>query len=164
MNSTPRHRPTWPWAPVLVLLALLTAGCSGATTPGPAPTTSPGPGATSSPAPSPTSSELTAEQDLAVNPPPPDEVVAETEDKQVVLTWLAPPAVTVPHRYSDRVVGYRIYRQGPEELEPSPVATVTQLRYTERPPAPGAYRYLVSSIREGDLEGTRSDPASVTVR
>jgi hypothetical protein len=146
-----------------VLLALLAAGCSGDTTPGPAPTTSSRPGSTSSPAPSPTSSELTAEQDLAVNPPPPDEVVAGAEDKQVVLTWQPPPAVTVPHRYSDRVVGYRVYRQGPEEQEPSPVATVTQLRYAERPPARGTYRYLVSSIREGDLEGTRSDPASVTL-
>ena len=164
MDSTRRHRPIWTWASILVLLALFAAGCSGGTTPDPAATTSPGPGTPSSATPSPSSSELTAEQDLAVNPPPPADVVARTEDKQVVLTWQPPPGVSVPHRYSDRVTGYRIYRQGPEEPEPSPVATVTQLRYAERPPAPGSYRYLVSSIRENDLEGTRSDPALVTLR
>ena len=81
----------------------------------------------------------------------------------VELVWNEPPAVTVPHTYSDRVVGYRIYRSEDDELELRPLATNTELGYVDRSVATGhTYQYAVASIRELNVEGTRSDPA-VTV-
>lgn len=111
--------------------------------------------------PSATPSELTAEEDLANNPPAPTAVRAEVVDGAVTLSWQPPPAVTVPHRYSDRVAGYRIYRRGPGEIELRPVGTTTTMTYTDLAPGAGEFAYVVSSVRENDVEGTRSDPPAV---
>lgn len=74
--------------------------------------------------------ELTAEEDLANNPPPPTHVrVLRASNDAVVIAWDPPPAVSVPHHYSDQ--------------------TVT---------ANHTYEYIVSSIREHHAEGSRSDP------
>ena len=100
--------------------------------------------------------ELTAEEQLRVNPPPPQRVSAAREGSAVTLTWSPPPAVAVPHTYSDAVVEYRIYRSvdgGAEVL----VGTSETLRFTDARPGAGTPRYAVSSVREHGVEGPRSD-------
>ncbi|WP_457255413.1 hypothetical protein [Pedococcus sp. P5_B7] len=100
--------------------------------------------------------ELTAEEQLRVNPPPPQRVRAAREGATVRLSWSPPPAVTVPHTYSDTVVEYRIYRTvdgGAEVL----VGTSATLAFTDAEPGAGTPRYAVSSVREHGVEGPRSD-------
>lgn len=157
-----------------VLAGCVLAGCGApdpGTNPAPDPSVSPGPSLsagpstpagspTTSPTPSPSGSELTAEQDLAVNPPAPRSVrISTTGPGRVELVWDVPPPVGVPHRYSDRVVGYRVYRQGPGQTAPTPVATTADLGFVDREVTTGRWSYVVSSVREQGLEGTRSAPA-----
>ncbi|KRF24842.1 hypothetical protein [Phycicoccus sp. Soil803] len=103
--------------------------------------------------------ELTAEEQLRVNPPPPQRVSVSRDGAAVKLTWSPPPAVTVPHTYSDAVVEYRIYRTvagGAERL----VGTSATLTFTDAEPGAGTPRYAVSSVREHGVEGPRSDPVA----
>ena len=91
-----------------------------------------------------------------MNPPPPQRVSAAREGSAVTLTWSPPPAVAVPHTYSDAVVEYRVYRSvdgGAEVL----VGTSETLRFTDARPGAGTPRYAVSSVREHGVEGPRSD-------
>src|SRR4051812_30979006 len=54
-------------------------------------------------APTPATGELTAAEDLAINPPPPEGVhVGSVMQDAVELSWDPPPPVAVAHRYSDR--------------------------------------------------------------
>jgi hypothetical protein len=106
-------------------------------------------------------SELTAEENQSINPPAPAAVQAEIAEAEVRLSWQPPPKVTGPHRYSDRVTGYRIYRRGPGELELRPIGTSSGLTFTDRAPGTGEFVYAVTSIRENDVEGTKSDPPVV---
>ena len=100
--------------------------------------------------------ELTAEEQLRVNPPPPRRLSAVRAGAGVRLTWSPPPAVTVPHTYSDDVVEYRVYRSvdgGPEML----VGTSATLAFTDPRPGDGTPRYAVSSVRAHGVEGPRTD-------
>ncbi|SDP01389.1 hypothetical protein SAMN04489867_1179 [Pedococcus dokdonensis] len=100
--------------------------------------------------------ELTAEEQLRVNPPPPQRLTAVREGTSVTLTWSPPPAVAGPHSYSDRVVEYRVFRTvdgGGEAL----VGTSSSLTFTDVAPGPGTLRYAVSSVREHGVEGARTD-------
>jgi hypothetical protein len=113
--------------------------------------------APSSSAPSSVPQELTAEEQLRVNPPPPEGVSATRKGGAVTLTWSPPPAVTVPHTYSDTVMEYRVYRSvdaGAEVL----VGTSATLGFTDARPGAGTARYAVSSVREHGVEGPRTDP------
>ncbi|MDX6323503.1 MAG: hypothetical protein QOF52_3361, partial [Propionibacteriaceae bacterium] len=116
-----------------------------------------------SPTPPPTASavpsEMTAEGDLALNPPAPVNVRAARSGTTVKLVWDAPPPVRVPHSYSDRVVEYRVYRGDGGELRP--IGTSPVPRFTDSTVGPGTYSYAVTSIREQNVEGTKSDPAVV---
>jgi hypothetical protein len=137
----------------LVLAALAATGCQG-----PPDETAAEPSGT----PSPSQSELTAEGDLAIHPPPPADVRATSSDGAVELRWAPPPPVAVTHHYSDRVVAYRIYRRGPGEIELRSIGTSTALSYTDRTvPGAGRFEYAVTSVREHDIEGSRSSPAVV---
>ena len=112
------------------------------------------------------SGELTAEEAEAHNPPPPSNVrVAGAEPGALHLAWDPPPPVSQPHSYSDRVVGYRVYRRGPGEVEMRPIASVENQSYDDTSVRSGSsYSYAVSSIRERNVEGTKSDPpATATV-
>ena len=100
--------------------------------------------------------ELTAEEQLRVNPPPPRQLSVVRTGQAVTVTWSPPPAVTVPHTYSDDVVEYRVYRSvdgGPEVL----VGTTPTLTFTDAKPGDGTARYAVSSVREHGVEGPRTD-------
>jgi hypothetical protein len=137
---------------LLVVALAATSGCqSSSGDPVPTPSVSPSPTRTG---------ELTADEDLAIHPPPPLNLQATEADGQVHLTWQPPPPVRLPHRYSDRVVSYRIYRRGPDEAELRPVGTSTKLTYADRSlPGAGQFAYAVTSIRERGVEGGKSDPA-----
>lgn len=100
--------------------------------------------------------ELTAEEQLRVNPPPPQRVTAARQGAAVTLTWSPPPAVTVPHTYSDTVVEYRIYRSVGASAEVL-VGTSRTLSFTDPEPGAGTLRYFVSSVREHGVEGPRTD-------
>ncbi|GAA2162826.1 hypothetical protein [Pedococcus bigeumensis] len=116
------------------------------------------PSASSSPTSVP--SELTAEEQLRVNPPPPQRLKATRVGDAVRLTWSPPPAVTVPHTYSDTVVEYRIYRSVDgrgEEL----LGTSATLTFTDAKPGTGTARYAVSSVREHGVEGPRTNAVVV---
>jgi hypothetical protein len=153
-------------ASVVAAIALL-GGCGDDDTPttqeGTVPSTSAGP----SPSPTTTSvtmpGELTPAEDLANNPPPPANVhVVDVSVDSIELAWDPPPPVDVPHGYSDRVVAYRIYRRAGGELEFRPLAETPERRYVDAEVEPGqTYEYIISSIREMNVEGSRSDPPAV---
>ena len=164
------------WTRVLTLSAgfavvatLTLSGCAGpdkagdrraAEQPSPRPATN-SPETVSAPTPSTEPpGELTAEEDLANNPPPPTHVrVLRASNNAVVIAWDPPPAVTVPHHYSDHVVAYRVYRRTGHDVDFRPLATTTQMTYTDQTvTANHTYEYIVSSIREHHAEGSRSDP------
>jgi fibronectin type 3 domain-containing protein len=107
--------------------------------------------------------ELTHEEQLANNPPSPANVhVVSASAGSVELAWDPPPPVDVPHRYSDRVVAYRVYRRTGGDLEFGPLAETPERRYVDTEVDPGqTYEYTVSSIREQNVEGSRSDPPAV---
>ncbi len=140
---------------ILVVGALVACDTQGPGVPPPV-SASPSPSASASPTPG-----ISAEEDLSINPPAPTAVRAESVDGAVRLSWQPPPEVTVPHRYSDRVTGYRIYRRGPGETELRPVGTSAELGFTDRAPGSGEFAYAVTSIREEGVEGTKSDPPAV---
>ena len=144
---------------VVALAVLLGAGCG--ESPGSETVSASGPAQS----PASTEPELTPDENLRINPPPPRNVrVAPAAPGRVSLAWDAPPPVTVPHTYSDAVVEYRVYRRGPGELEFSPIATSTERSYVDTTvAASGRYSYQVSSIRERGVEGSRSDPVDATV-
>ena len=100
--------------------------------------------------------ELTAEENLRINPPPPQGVSAAREGATVTLTWSPPPAVTVPHTYSDIVVEYRVYRSVDGRSE-TLLGTSRSLAFADASPVPGVLRYAVSSVREHGVEGARTD-------
>lgn len=119
-------------------------------------TTAPTNVAPTSAAPTSVPEELTAEEQLRVNPPPPQRVTAARQGAAVTLTWSPPPAVTVPHTYSDTVVEYRIYRSVGASAEVL-VGTSRTLSFTDPEPGAGTLRYFVSSVREHGVEGPRTD-------
>lgn len=106
---------------------------------------------------------LTFEEDLSINPPPPTNVrVTEAKAGAVRLAWDPPPPVAVPHAYSDHVVSYEVFRREAGQLEFRPLARTTERTYTDTAVRSGrTYHYVVSSIREQNAEGSRSDPPAV---
>jgi hypothetical protein len=120
------------------------------------PTTAPATTVPTTVAPTSVPQELTAEEQLRVNPPPPQRVSAARQGAAVTLTWSPPPPVTVPHTYSDTVVEYRIYRSVGASAEVL-VGTSQTLTFTDLEPGAGTLRYFVSSVREHGVEGPRTD-------
>jgi fibronectin type 3 domain-containing protein len=106
---------------------------------------------------------LTYEESLSINPPPPTNVrVTEVRVGAVRLAWDPPPPVAIPHAYSDRVVSYQVFRREAVELDFHPLAKTTKRNYTDKAVRSGrTYKYVISSIREQNAEGTRSDPPAV---
>jgi len=106
---------------------------------------------------------LTYEEDLANNPPPPTNVhVTEVRAGAVRLAWAPPAPVAIPHAYSDHVVFYEVFRREAGQLEFRPLARTTERHYTDEAVRSGrTYYYVVSSIREHNAEGSRSDPPVV---
>lgn len=152
---------------VLTTLVLVLTACgqdssgqgAGTPTSGPA-STQPSPAASAS-----VPDELTAEQALANNPPPPQALqAAVTEAGVVELTWTDPPPVAVAHSYSDRVVAYRVYRRGSGEPELRPIGVTHESVFRDGTARVGqTYEYAVSSIRENDVEGSRTDGVRVSM-
>lgn len=108
--------------------------------------------------------ELSPEDDLAFNPPAPENVRAgQVTAASAELIWSAPAPVAVPHSYSDRVVAYRIYRNSDDEIELRPLDTTAELVFVDQSVESGrTYHYAVTSIRDMNVEGTKSYP-TVTI-
>ena len=103
-----------------------------------------------------TSSELILSQDISKNPPPPSELLAVWNATGVQLSWDLPPAVRVPHIYSDEVQFYKIYRHT-EGTQVTFLAQTAQLTYLDRSVAAGTkYYYTVSAIHAGGVESLRA--------
>jgi hypothetical protein len=158
MSTSSIPRSTGVAAVVAIVTAVALTGCGGSSTDdSTARVTAPSVSTSrTSPSEEPTAQELTAEESLRVNPPPPQRLVATRGDRQIELSWSAPPAVTVPHSYSDTVVEYRVYRSvdGRAELL---LGTSRTLAFADTNPVPGVLRYAVSSVREHGVEGARTD-------
>jgi len=108
--------------------------------------------------------ELTAQEALRINPPPPQNVRVRVVERTVEVTWDNPPAVTVPHSYSDHVVSYRVFRRGPGETDLMPIGVTSAHRHVDATARAGlVYEYAVNSIRENHVEGPRSDAVRVTM-
>lgn len=106
--------------------------------------------------------ELTADEELSINPPPPVAVrVSEVTEESVMLTWDRPPRVTAPHRYGDDVLVYRIHRRAAGEADFRPIGDSRTTAFVDRSVTAGrSYEYVVSSVHERNVEGGRSDPAA----
>ncbi len=153
---------------VLTGLVFALAACGQQTSAEGAGTPTSGRSTSSPPAAAPSASvpdELSAEQALANNPPPPRQLrAALTPAGAVELSWAPPPPVEVAHTYSDLVVGYRVYRRGPGDAELRPIGVTPQSAFRDRTAQAGkAYDYAVSSIRQHDVEGSQTDAVSVRI-
>lgn len=106
---------------------------------------------------------ISYEENLRINPPAVRSLAAEPSGEGILLTWEAPPEVTVPHSYSDEILGYKIYRRA--EGEPltgrSLLAETQELRYLDASAAPGVmYYYTVTALHDHNIESTRPDEVS----
>jgi len=163
----------------LVLTVILLAGCvPNAATPASAVDTTVTPTAAASPAPTrepdvqpenqpgrPESGPggISYEENLRINPPAVRNLAAQATGEGILLTWEAPPEVTVPHSYSDEIFGYKIYRRA--EGEPLSgrklLAETQELRYLDASAATGmTYYYTVTALHDHDVESTRPDEVS----
>jgi fibronectin type 3 domain-containing protein len=106
---------------------------------------------------------LTAEENLAINPPPPTDVrVVDMTEASVEIRWDPPPSVSGAHHYSDKVVAYRIYRRAGGHLDFRPLAVTAATTYTDRKvKTDHSYEYVVSSVHRHHVEGSRSDPPAI---
>jgi hypothetical protein len=146
--------------PEAVIATAVTAGAT------PAPPATPATQASAPPpAQAPAGNGLSAEADLAINPPPPQRLRVQVVSSGVVeLAWEPPPAVSVAHSYSDEVVHYVIYRRAAGALEFEAVGRSTGLGFRDASaPSGRVLEYAVSSVRRQNVEGGRSHPP-VTAR
>lgn len=171
-DMTGQRRGTLPAAFLAALFVIALAGCASTATGVPTvttsdttthPTTSPGSGSSSTDQTTVLSSmldELSPDDDLRINPPPPQNVRAgQLTSSSAELTWDQPPPAVVPHDYSDQVVAYRVYRSDESDAELRPLGMSTELTYLDQTVESGhRYQYAVASIHELNLEGTRSYP------
>jgi hypothetical protein len=143
---------------------LLLAGCAPVSPAAPEPTrasapATQGPPATRDSGPGP---GISYEENLRINPPAVRNLAVEASTGGVLLTWQAPPAVTVPHSYSDEILGYKIYRRSGEEKR-ALLAETQDLRYLDDNAEAGVeYFYTVTALHENNIESTRPDEVSFT--
>jgi hypothetical protein len=105
--------------------------------------------------------ELTLNQSLATNPPPPGGLKANRTALGIQLNWEVPPAVTVPHHYSDTILYYKVYRHTvggePVFLERTILTT-----YLDSNAAAGTeYFYTVTAMHANQIESQRPDEVAV---
>jgi hypothetical protein len=88
--------------------------------------------------------------------------VAAVSAAGVQLVWDEPPPVLIPHRYSDEVAYYLVFRKLAGALDFVPLGRSSSRSYTDAAVQSGrTYEYVVSSVRVQDAEGSRSDPPAV---
>ncbi len=103
-----------------------------------------------------TPSELTLNQDLSNNPPPPSELMAVWKGPGVQLSWEMPAVVTVPHKYLDAITYYKIYRHT-DRTQPVFLAQTEQQSYFDRNVTVGTtYYYSISAVHAGEVESIRA--------
>ena len=106
--------------------------------------------------------ELTFEMNLAINPPPPVGIKAVAVAGGIKLTWTNPPAVIVPHHYSDNILFYKIYRRT-ETIQFTVLAQTSENFYLDETVTKGIqYFYIVTAQHENGIESSRPDEISVT--
>jgi fibronectin type 3 domain-containing protein len=100
---------------------------------------------------------LTWEDDVAVHPPPPQNLRATMEDGQVRLEWDRPLQVTVSHSYDDEIAYYRIFRRRADSADSEPIGKTEELTFVDISPPSGQVFYRVTAVHVGEYEGSRSD-------
>ena len=99
------------------------------------------------------------ETDLSAHPPSPPNVKAIVLGTTIQVTWEQPPAVQVPHSYSDTIVHYRVFRRLASTPDSIEIGTTDELSFVDSDPPIGLVFYHVTAIHEGDAESGRSDEA-----
>ncbi len=164
-------RITW----IFLFLAVLLAGCAGpSAAPGSPTEPTAGPPAAQEPSSHPavgtarpggSGPGISYEENLRINPPAVQNLTAAVQADGILLTWDAPPAVSVPHSYSDNILGYRVYRraQGSVLSDRALLAETDETRYLDASAEPGVeYFYTVTALNERNLESSRADEVSAT--
>ena len=106
------------------------------------------------------SSAQTLNQNLSMNPPPPNELMAVWKATGVQLSWETPATVPVPHTYQDEILYYKIYRHT-QGSAVTFLAQTTQRTYLDRSVVAGeTYYYSVSALHPGEIESLRAKEVS----
>jgi hypothetical protein len=105
---------------------------------------------------------LTWEDDVAIHPPPPQNLRATVENGQVRLEWERPIEVTVDHSYGDEIAYYRVFRRRADSADTEPIGTTEELTFVDESPPSGEVFYRVTAVHVGDVEGSRSDEVKAT--
>jgi hypothetical protein len=104
----------------------------------------------------PTAPELTYAENLSNNPPPPCDLQALIVPNGIQLRWDLPPAVPVPHHYSDRVLYYIIYRRT-ESSGFVFLAKTSDFTFLDQSAVSGGgYFYTITAMHENEMESSRS--------
>ena len=105
--------------------------------------------------------ELTLNQSLATNPPPPGGLKANRTALGIQLNWEVPPAVTVPHHYPDIILYYKIYRRTTGS-EFASVGQTILTTYLDSNAATGTeYFYTVTAMHGNQIESQRPNEVAV---
>jgi hypothetical protein len=104
----------------------------------------------------PSAPELTYEENLSINPPPPCDFQATIVDNGIQLRWDLPPAVPVPHHYSDRILFYKIYRRT-ESTGFVFLAKTSDFSFLDQGAGTaGEFIYTITAMHENEIESSRS--------
>ena len=105
--------------------------------------------------------ELTYEQDLSINPPPPTALKATIVAQGIQLSWESPPPVSVPHYYSDQVLYFKVYRRT-EDTQFAYLAQTTEMVYIDQSALTGIkYYFTVTAMHENGIESSRAQEVGV---
>ena len=106
---------------------------------------------------------LTWEDDLAIHPPPPQDLRATVEGGHVRLEWNPPSKVTVSHSYDDEIAYYRVFRRHAGSADSEPIGETKELAFVDTSPPSGQVFYRITAVHVGEYEGSRSDEVQVTL-
>jgi len=103
---------------------------------------------------------ISFEENLAINPPPVQNLSAQAQAGGILLTWEAPPTVTLPHRWEDAVLGYKVYRRT-ADTRLAFLADTPDTQYMDETAEPGVeYFYTITALHAHNVESTRPDVVS----
>lgn len=103
---------------------------------------------------------ISYEENLAINPPPVQNLSAQAQAGGIRLIWEAPPTVTLPHRWDDAVLGYKVYRRT-ADTRLAFLADTLDTQYLDETAEPGVeYFYTVTALHAHNVESTRPDVVS----
>jgi hypothetical protein len=106
---------------------------------------------------------LTYEEYLSSHPPPPANVEGTLKGDHIELNWDVPAKVTGPHRWSDTITRYNIYR-GRSTADISFFTTTTGRIFRDFNISGSlGYIYKVTAVHDGDVESAPSEHIPVQI-